>query len=147
MIIGHTTGLPNAQLHRRPKAGRCKLMLDARHPASCLWAVSSGFYVSANLITVFTRVPDMRKCLLKVRWRLSRPRERVLDERRPPPVERSLCPSCGNGLCHDRPVTNGVEDPGHREDCIAAIEAVLQERSIDQHGHPPFSKDAANGLD
>jgi hypothetical protein len=43
-------------------------------------------------------------------------------------------------------MTNGVEHPGHREYRIAAIEAVPQERAIDQHGFPPFEKDAANGL-
>src|SRR5215467_3201113 len=101
---------------------------------------------SCKAVAVFTRVPDIRKRLLKVGWLLTGPSERRSDERGPPTIHRILCPSCRDELGHNRSVTDGVEHPRHRENRIAAIEAISQERAIDKHRLPPLAKDAANRL-
>ena len=70
---------PNAQLHRRPKTVRCKLMLRSEFRTVPV-GVSSKVYVSANLVAEFSGVLDEGDGLSKVGRHISGPRERPLDE-------------------------------------------------------------------
>lgn len=106
--IGHSP--PNGQLHRRSKAVRFKLMLDAQSFAPCLLA--SPYSTSApTAVAEFGGVLDEGEGLAKIGRGIWGPRECPLDEWGPPPIERSLDPFRGYGLGHNCPVPEGIEHP------------------------------------